>query len=116
MLDVSDGLGGDARRIAEESGVGVRIEAARVPVHPGALEAARHLGADPLRWALSGGEDYELLFAADPAADVAGWAAGRGFSPPACVGAVVAASEGCTLVAPEGSSQPLPGGYDHLAP
>jgi thiamine-monophosphate kinase len=115
MLDVSDGLGGDARRIAEESGVGVRIEAARVPVHPGAREAASRLGADALAWALSGGEDYELLFAADRAEDIEAWAARRGFPPPIGVGEVVAASEGCALIAPDGSSHPLPSGYDHLA-
>ncbi len=115
MLDVSDGLGGDARRIAEESGVGVRIEAARVPVHPGASEAARRLGADPLHWALSGGEDYELLFAADPTQDLEAWAARRGLPGPTCVGEVVVAGDGCTLIAPDGSSHPLPGGYDHLA-
>lgn len=115
MLDVSDGLGGDARRIAEESGVGVRIEAARIPVHPAALEVARRIGGDPLQWALSGGEDYELLFAAGPAADLAAWAAGRGLPVPCRVGAVVPASAGCTLVAADGSAQPLPSGHDHLA-
>jgi thiamine-monophosphate kinase len=115
MLDVSDGLGGDARRIAEESGVGVRIEAARVPVHPGADEVARRAGGDPLRWALSGGEDYELLFAADAAADMGAWAARRGMPAPTCVGLVVPAAEGFTLVAADGSARSLPGGYDHLA-
>ncbi len=116
MLDVSDGLGGDARHIAEESGVGVRIEAARIPVHPGAVEIAGRLGGDALRWAIGGGEDYELLFAADPATDVAVWATARGFPAPTCVGAVVPTDAGCTLVAPDGSERPLPGGYDHLAP
>ena len=115
MLDVSDGLGGDARRIAEESGVGVQIEAGRVPLHPGASEVARRIGGDALQWAISGGEDYELLFAADPAADLATWAAGRGFPAPTSVGTVVPAEAGCTLVAPDGSEHPLPGGYDHLA-
>jgi thiamine-monophosphate kinase len=115
MLDVSDGVGGDARRMAEESGVGVRIEAARIPVHPGAAEVARRLGGDALGWAIGGGEDYELLFASDPSVDVAAWAARRGFPEPACIGTAVAAGAGCTLVAPDGSSKPLPGGYDHLA-
>jgi len=115
MLDVSDGIGGDARRIAEESGVGVRLEAARIPVHPGAAEVARRLGGDALGWAIGGGEDYELLFAADPSVDVAAWAARHGFPAPTCIGAVVPADAGCTLAAPDGSTRPLPGGYDHLA-
>ena len=115
MLDVSDGLGGDARRMAEESGVGARIEAARVPVHAGALEVARRIGGDALGWAIGGGEDYELLFAAEHAADVPAWAAARGFPAPICVGAVVSADAGCTLVGTDGAEQPLPGGFDHLA-
>jgi hypothetical protein len=32
------------------------------------------------------------------------------------VGEIVPAAAGCTLVSPDGTSQPLPGGYDHLAP
>lgn len=116
MIDVSDGIGGDARRIAEESGVGVRIEATRIPIHPGATEIARRMGGDALQWAIGGGEDYELLFAAEAAADVAAWAADHGFPAPVCVGEIVPAAAGSTLVAPDGSSRPLPGGYDHLAP
>jgi len=116
MLDVSDGIGGDARRMAEESGVGVRIVAARIPIHPGAAEVAGLLGGDPLRWAMGGGEDYELLFAADASADVAAWAARGAFPAPICVGEIVPAAAGCTLVAPNGAPSPLPGGYDHLAP
>jgi thiamine-monophosphate kinase len=54
MIDISDGLSTDLRHICDESGVGARIYAERVPV---AREAAN------LSLALHGGEDYELLFA-----------------------------------------------------
>lgn len=53
MIDVSDGLGIDAGRLAEMSGVGIEIEESRVPLHP---------DAGPARRALRDGEDYELLF------------------------------------------------------
>ncbi len=53
MLDVSDGLGMDAGRLASASGVGIRIERDAVPVAPGANGWAAALGD---------GEDYELLF------------------------------------------------------
>ncbi len=61
MMDVSDGLLRDAGRIARASDVGIAIDAASVPVHPAATEAARVLAADAHAWALTGGEDHCLL-------------------------------------------------------
>ena len=60
-IDISDGLVADLGHICQESGVGARVEIERVPVHP-AVRA--NFGAEGLEMALSGGEDYELLFTA----------------------------------------------------
>jgi len=57
-IDVSDGLMQDLGHILERSGVGAEIDASRIPVSP----AYRALMGDDLQHALTGGEDYELIF------------------------------------------------------
>jgi thiamine-monophosphate kinase len=64
LIDVSDGLGRDARHIAAASSVRIDIEFEHLPAHP-AVEA--HVGSDVgRRLVLGGGEDYELLIVAAP--------------------------------------------------
>ncbi|HEY55692.1 MAG TPA: thiamine-phosphate kinase, partial [Dehalococcoidia bacterium] len=60
-IDISDGLLADLGQIGKASKVGARIEAERVPIEP-LVKAA--FGERALELALSGGEDYELLFTA----------------------------------------------------
>jgi thiamine-monophosphate kinase len=72
MIDVSDGLAGDALHLAEASGVGVEVHDAAVPVAPGVAEAAALLGRDPLDLALGGGEDFVLAAALPRTADLGG--------------------------------------------
>ena len=64
LIDTSDGIATDLYHICRASGVGARIPAAAVPVSPRVTAAAPHLGRDPLDLALTGGEDYLLLFTA----------------------------------------------------
>ena len=60
-IDISDGLVADLQHVCRASGVGARIEADLVPVSP-AVESS--FGERALELALTGGEDYELLFTA----------------------------------------------------
>ena len=68
-IDVSDGLGIDAGRLAAASGVRAVLDRGRIPVSPSLDAWARREAADALACVLSGGDDYELLFAAPEEAE-----------------------------------------------
>jgi thiamine-monophosphate kinase len=61
-VDLSDGLADGVRQLAEASGVGVSLDATAVPVTDALRTDAAALGRDALDLALTGGDDYELLF------------------------------------------------------
>jgi thiamine-monophosphate kinase len=62
-MDLSDGLADAVRQVAEASGTGAVIDAASLPIDPAARAWWASRGKDPILAALSGGDDYELLFA-----------------------------------------------------
>jgi thiamine-monophosphate kinase len=68
MMDLSDGLSTDVRRLCAASNVGAEIDASALPVAPCAREVAQLLQKNPLDYALGGGEDFELLVAIAPRA------------------------------------------------
>ena len=72
MIDVSDGLAGDALHLAEASGTGLEVHDSAVPLAPGVAEAAALLGRDPMDLALGGGEDFVLAAALPRTADLGG--------------------------------------------
>jgi len=117
MIDTSDGTASDLLHLAEASGVGVRLDAAHLPVPAGLAEAARAAGVAVDAWMLGGGEDYELLFTAakafDARANEAAAAAGVGITR---IGDVLPEREGRWVATAAGEQRPLrAAGWDHLA-
>ncbi|HHH36517.1 MAG TPA: thiamine-phosphate kinase [Gammaproteobacteria bacterium] len=114
-IDVSDGLCADLGHILEASGVGATLEVETLPLSPAFREAMPLLGREAcLALALSGGDDYELCFTADPADEAA---LGRGLE--AVEGGLrkvgeIVARPGLRCVDSDGRILPCAGGYDHF--
>jgi thiamine-monophosphate kinase len=112
MIDISDGLAAEVNHICDQSGTGAEIVAADIPIHPSARKAARLTANDPLVFALSGGEDFELLFSISPQNRQRLEEKGVGAI---VVGRVTPASSGRMLVLPDGSKTFISGGYNHFS-
>lgn len=115
MIDVSDGLLADLGHILKISGVGARVELAKLPLSA-AFAAYRHEpGADPFLLPLTGGEDYELLFTVPPGKSELVMATldplGMRVT---MLGEITAA--GLLVIGADGSNYPVTGrGYNHFS-
>jgi thiamine-monophosphate kinase len=66
MMDISDGLSSDILHICRQSNLGCVLYEEKIPIAEDTRKAAFKFELDPTACALSGGEDYELLFTIDP--------------------------------------------------
>ncbi len=104
-LDLSDGLSADLAHLCEESGLAAEVDAAALPLHPGAT----------LAQALHGGEDYELLFTAAPTTRVPRKIAGIRITK---IGQMVKrrpGSAGMRLLTTDGPIALEPRGWEHFS-
>jgi thiamine-monophosphate kinase len=112
MIDISDGLSAEVNHICDQSGTGAEIVVADIPIHPSVHDAARLTGIDAFDFALSGGEDFELLFSISSYNKRRLEENGVSVS---VVGRVTEAAFGRTLLYPSKRKVPLSGGYNHFA-
>src|ERR1700710_2811369 len=103
MIDISDGLASEILHICKQSNKGCTIYEDKIPLDPMTYETAREFNLDPTICALSGGEDYELLFTVKQAdydkikfkMDIT------------IIGHITEPSAGCNLITKTGNSHPL---------
>jgi thiamine-monophosphate kinase len=109
MIDVSDGLASEVNHICDRSKVGAVVHEEDIPVSKNTTESAKKVGKDPLDFALSGGEDFELVFTVPK----------RHLKrihidcPLTVVGEIVEEKRGASIEK-NGRLRPLKGGYDHF--
>jgi len=103
MIDVSDGLASEIMHICKQSNKGCSLYEDKIPLDPMTFDTAREFNLDPTVCALSGGEDYELLFTVKQAdydkikfkMDIT------------IIGYITEAASGCNLITKSGNSHPL---------
>ena len=115
MIDLSDGLLQDLGHVADASGLGAEVELSRLPISKAAWHLGEAKSMDPRDWALSGGEDYRLLFCApgEVAAEIKKLAVELGGFTPVSIGRMVD-GRGLRLHRDGRWIEPARGGYDHF--
>jgi thiamine-monophosphate kinase len=103
MIDISDGLSSEVLHLSKASNVGITIHEDKIPIDYTAMNLAEEFNMNPIVCALSGGEDYELLFTINQE-HYNKFKKDADFT---IVGYVTEVSEGNNFIAKDGSSYPL---------
>lgn len=103
MIDVSDGLSSEILHICRQSETGCILYEEKIPVNDSARQFAYKLEIDPTACALSGGEDYELLFTIPQTL----YDKIARHSQVSIIGYVTEKSEGCNIITKGGKKHPL---------
>lgn len=114
-IDLSDGLSGDLRHLCDASQVGAEVELEKLPISAACRAYGKAAGRSPVQLALSGGEDYELLFTAAPGSrsTIEQQARARGYRV-TCIGTIRSKRFGIRMSS-DGKRQLLPvTSYEHF--
>ena len=112
MIDISDGLSSEILHICKQSEVGCLLYEEKIPINEQSRLFAYKLEMDPTACALSGGEDYELLFTIDQK-DYEKIAANGQIS---IVGHITEKEKGSNIITKGGNTYPLTAqGWNALA-
>ena len=103
MIDVSDGLSSEVLHISKSSNVGITLHEDKIPIDYTAMNLANELNMNPILCALSGGEDYELLFTMKQE----NYEKLKKDADFTILGFVTDVSEGNNFIAKDGSTHPL---------
>jgi thiamine-monophosphate kinase len=117
MIDLSDGLATDLGHLCRESRVGARVSLSRLPIPGSVTGAALALGLDPVRLALSGGEDFELLFAL-PMPETPEWLAElerETGTKGTVIGELLAGDAGVQFIDEQGARVAVEQGFEHFS-
>ena len=108
-IDLSDGLSGDLPHICAESRVGAELDLGKIPVSTACRAYAQSNGLEPVQLALTGGEDYELLFTAPSMkqSTLERQARARGYRV-TCIGTIRPRQFGIQMTFGDGTMRPLP--------
>jgi thiamine-monophosphate kinase len=117
MIDLSDSLSQDLTHICRSSHVGARIEKDAIPMAPEVKRMILGMKKEPFEYALTGGEDFELLFTVgqedvEETKDLLFKETG---TPVYEIGEICPAEEGLCLTDEKGHSEPIdPYGFEHF--
>jgi len=103
MIDVSDGLSSEMLHICTASGKGCNLYEEKIPIDPTTYNTAREFNLDPTVCALTGGEDYELLFTID----LKDFDKIKGNPNFTVIGHMTEQAQGCNLITKSGALYPL---------
>jgi len=103
MIDVSDGLASEILHICRQSDKGCKLYEEKIPIDPMTYDTAFDFGLDPTVCALSGGEDYELLFTIPQS----NYEKVKGLLDITVIGHITEAKAGCELISKSNQVHPI---------